>query len=74
MIRSMSLIEVADAMGKPEDEFRAILPALQVLGFPLPSANDSTYSTAEILDWVARQQDINLSIIARLAARLRAMK
>ena len=73
MIRSMNFTDVADAFGMSETEFRVILPALKVLGFPEATSEGATYATAEVLSWVAKQQDINLSIITKLAERLQAL-
>jgi hypothetical protein len=73
MIRSMSVLEIAAAMGKSETEFREILPALIILGFPDPSKSNGSFVTAEVLNWVVNDQEQNLSIISRLAARLNDM-
>jgi hypothetical protein len=66
----VGLSEVAVALGKPEAEFRALLPALISLGFPQPDNKNDCIEVADLLSWVVKQQETNLALVGLLAARL----
>lgn len=47
------LEEVASAIGKTEEEFKAIRPNLEALGFPKPVRGlGETWSILDVINWV----------------------
>ena len=52
--------EVAIAIGKTEEEFRAIRPNLEALGFPKPVRGlGETWSIMDVINWVNASRSEN---------------
>ena len=70
MIETVKVVELANAMGISEAQFHDILPALNAVGFPMPSRISDEFEVGPILDWVGEQQYVNLSIVSLVTEKL----
>jgi hypothetical protein len=67
--RMIAAARIAEAMGQQIHEFKLHLPHLMTLGFPLPAdPNQDLWHTDELLDWVTKQQELNIRLLQYLLA------
>jgi hypothetical protein len=67
--RMIAAAKIAEAMGQQIHEFKLHLPHLLKLGFPLPAEPDQEkWHIDELLEWVTKQQELNIRLLQSLLA------
>jgi hypothetical protein len=67
--RMIAAAKIAEALGQQIHDFKLQLPHLNVLGFPLPVEPDQeNWHVDELLEWVAKQQEMNIRLLQSLLA------
>jgi hypothetical protein len=68
-VRMIAAAKIAAAMGQQVHEFKLHLPHLLILGFPLPvEPDEENWHIDELLEWVAKQQEMNIRLLQSLLA------
>lgn len=66
----VSLADLASALGKSHEEMSELIEALYELGFPKPWAETNGFPVGHVLDWVVRQQEMNLELTLLLKEKI----